>query len=262
MTRPQITTRARHAGAGSMVRLVVAAALVFARWYTWPTAAAPDLVQVARQHAEQAFPWVELGPTVTQTGRFGSYQLTFRGRRDEQAATVAVSVLITPEGPEVAGANVILGSPSNVPRRLAQLVMTMVFLVLVFFKAIPQTFGRKCPRDGSLLKLSEAVAVPSQYDNKGLTRPAIIQRTWACPRCDFRHVAALPDPNHRPSMYVDSTMLVSGRYMVSERLERVFSERRKETLARGVTDEQYAEKLRLAQASAGEATSRDSPWRQ
>ncbi len=252
MTRPQITTRARHAGTGSMVRLVVAAALVFAMWYTWPTAAAPDLVQVARQHAEHAFPWAVLGPTVTQSGRFGSYQLTFRGQRDEQTATVYVYISVTPEGPRVTGSKVIFGSPSNALFRLAQLAMAMAIVVLVLFGAIPRIFGRKCPRDGSLLKLDDATIVPWQYDTKLLARPPIIQRTWACRRCDFRHVAALPDPKYRPAVY--------SNFNHSHKWERMMSQRREEAVARGVTDEQYADMLKQARLRAVEATSRDSPW--
>ncbi|MDP2873530.1 MAG: hypothetical protein Q8P31_13485 [Bacillota bacterium] len=252
MTQPEAPPHRHSRGAGSLVRLVIAAALLFTIWYTWPTAASPDLLEVARQPAEQAFPGIELGPSVSQTGRFGSYQLTFRGQRDEQTATVFVYISVTPEGPRVTGSKVILGSASNAPLRLAQLAMAMAIVMLVLFGAIPRIFGRKCPRDGSLLKLDDATIVPWQYDTKLLARPPIIQRTWACRRCDFRHVAALPDPKYRPAVY--------SNFNHSHQWEQMMSQRREEAVARGVTDEQYAEMLKQARLRAAEATSRDSPW--
>jgi hypothetical protein len=241
-------------------RLVLIAALLFALWYTWPTPVASHLADVAREHVVQIYPWAEWGPAVRQTGHFGSYNLTFKGHREEQNTTALVSVAVSAEGARVVSAVVSLGSTSDLPRTLAQMAIAIVLFTLVFFRAIPQTFGKKCPRDGSLLRMNETMVVPPRYDTTLVTRPGIIQRTWACPKCDFHHAEALRDPHHRPTVYVDARF-VTSRIAMMDGFEKKVDEGRREALARAVTDEQYEEMLAEARRSAAGASSPDSPWR-
>jgi hypothetical protein len=138
--------------------------------------------------------------------------------------------------------------------------MAVVLATLVFFYAVPRTFGRKCPRDGTLLPIKETVVVRSRYDTALMTRPAIIQRTWACPKCDFRHAEALRDPNHRPTELIDPRFVVP-RYRTSDDEFEKYEIRRREALERSVTEEQYAEMLSDAKRRAAELSSPDSPWR-
>lgn len=242
-------------------RLLLAAALLFALWYTWPTKVSPDLAETAREHAARTYPWVQLGEPVSQTGRFGRYEVTLSGQRtDEQLATITVTLRKTSEGLQVTGSAVALKPHGDLWRRIAQLIMVAAFLILVFFWAVPRTFGRRCPRDGTLLQLSETAVSPPRYDLGLVTRPGIIQRTWTCPRCDFGHAEALPDPLHRPMVYVDPAFASTPQARIDEIVDRIIEDRRRDALARAITDEQYAEELAQARKRAAESTSRDSPW--
>ncbi len=241
--------------------MALAAVLLFALWYTWPTSVSPDFVVAARDHIARSAPSVELVEPINQTGRFGRYELRLKGLRDGQAATVLVSLEMTAEGPRIVQYSIILGSFSNVPLRLAQMAMTIAFAILVFFWAVPQTFGKRCPRDGSLLAYGEKSVFPSRYGRKLVTLAAIIQRTWSCPKCDFRHVEARPDPNHRPVAYLDSSAAFVPHVRMSETVERTIDDRRRDAIARSITDEQYTEELQKARDAAAELTSSDSPWR-
>lgn len=245
----------------SWPRLILAGVLLFALWYTWPAAVSPEFAEVAREHVARNNPGIELGPAIQQTGRFGKYDVRLSGNRDGQTATILVSLEMTADGPRVIKTSTILGDYNGVPLRIAQMVMVIAFVITVFFWAIPQTFGRRCPRDGSLLRYGERSVFPPRYGVKLMTLAAIIQRTWSCPKCDFRHEEACPDPNHRPAMLVSSAFAGVPHIRMADSVETIIEERRRDALARAITDEQYAKDLDEARKTAAGITSPDSPWR-
>jgi len=115
---------------------------------------------------------------------------------------------------------------------------------------------RRCPRDGSRLRLAEAVIRGSSLDAGGLSRPAIIERTYSCPQCDFRHVEAVLDPTHRAASVRVDAGLADGQWRFYHLTETLKRER-----AGAGTEAEFQRQLADAKLRAAEKTSPDSPWR-
>ena len=221
-----------------------------------PQAAAPHLELMGREYIGDRYPTFVLAEKVQQTGFLGSYKLTYdadRGLGD----VVQVILRLRDHGDriDVLSLDIVIGSGRSFPFYLAQVAMVFALLYLILFVRLPQRFGRKCPRDGALLRTREATVIPPQYDKAGHSRPAIIERWLECPKCDFRHVMALKDPLHRPSAM---TGVGASGFGVGRESQIDESIRRRREAA--PSDEEYERQVAQAVAAARYKSSSDSPW--
>jgi hypothetical protein len=250
-----------HPRPGTRRFLIVALllGLAFAAWYSWPAEADPELVAVAARELSLEYPQEAFLPRVTQEGRFGSYSLKFSGvdAAGDVHAYAIVRVRATPSGPEIVAVDYYYGSTRNLPIWAICVAGAAILAYLFFFRAVPQTFGRKCPRHGRLLTAREVTLRAPSWDPEGFSHPAIIERTYSCPECDFRHADAFVDPAHRPASVRVEPLNISRDWQF-EALE-ASRRRRRET---GITEEEYRRLLAEARERALAKTSRDSPWRE
>ncbi len=146
-------------------------------------------------------------------------------------------------------------------RRIVDGLLTFAILCavasLVFFVGVPQTFGRKCPRDLTLLTMTEKVVVPGQVHVSGMGLAPILERTFTCRRCDFRHSEAVVDTSDRANF--PSTWLKVPNWYARDPdgMSNKWEELR---MQRAITDERYAELLAEAKEVAQAKSSADSPW--
>lgn len=135
-------------------------------------------------------------------------------------------------------------------------VAAAALVYLVFARGLPQMLGRRCPRDGRLLERTESVVRGLTVDADGLSCPAIIERTYACPLCGFRHVQALTDPTHRAASVQVDAGLAGSQWRYYHLRDALGPDR-----SEAATEQQFREALAAARRRASEKTSGDSPWR-
>lgn len=134
-------------------------------------------------------------------------------------------------------------------------VLVLVLCWLAMGRSLRSVLGRRCPRDGSPLERTEALAYGSSVGPDGLSRPAVIEWTYSCPLCDFRHVEALLDPTHRAA-----SLRIDAGLAHSQVRHNHFGEMLRRRRDGAITEEQFREVLASARRRAVEKTSPDSPW--
>jgi len=238
------------------IAALLVAVLCAATWLSWSSPADSELLRVAAPAVVERHPEMQFDERVTQTGRFGTYLLRFSGRDEIGEITAVARVRVAATGPELLSLDWYYGSRRSLPLYLLYVIALSALGYLLFFKSVPRAFGRKCPRHGCLLESTDTVVQPQTWDPKGLSRPCIIERTYACPECDFRHVEAFPDPHYRPVATLETPVY---QYQWQTAAAEKMHKRRMET---AITDEEYKELLAQAKKRALEKTSRDSLWRE
>ncbi len=240
------------------IGLLILAALVLI-WLWRPTPASPEALGVADLYLAAEFPEYTVFPPANETRLFGTTILSYRAEQEGYPARI--NVVLVRQGGRLSVREAYLYLGASEPKRYATWGVTLVVVVvvayLVFFVSIPRTFGRKCPRDLTLLTMTERVAVPSQIHTSGIGMAPILERTYACRTCDFRHCEALIDGSYRASV-PSSWIKVPNWYIadpdgMAEKWER-------ERMARAITDEQYQQLLADAKEAARAKSSSDSPW--
>ncbi len=240
--------------------LILAAAifLFVVYWWNRPTPANPEAVAVAIRHLDKRYPSRQFQRPDTQRGHLGTYRLVFLGVEADKGNYVEVTVHSSPNGLAVTGSELYVGTPGGSALPVLLLIAAAFCLAgYVFFSVIPNRFGRRCPRDHSLLEVREAQVHGSVSDERGAVRAPIIERIFWCPKCDFQHVEAMPDPEFRPqaepvTFVTQSPLLSDG---MAQRLQDEY--RRAHSV---MSDEEWQELLRGAKAEARKKTSADSPW--
>jgi hypothetical protein len=157
------------------------------------------------------------------------------------------------------GGTLVIGyEPQAYLRWGAQFAIIVALAYVVFFVSVPQLFGRKCPRDGVLLRMTERLLIHQQLHKNGTDLAPIIQRRFECPRCDFHHLKALIDPTWRPP--ITPITPVFALWLNTPELQKKAEEARQERLRNAITDEEYEAQLARAKEDARANNSRDSPW--
>lgn len=227
-------------------------------WILLPGAPSPAAREVADRYLAAEYPSYRVVGPATAT-RLGSVTwLTYPTEYDGTPAN-AVIVLARQEGRWVVrDANILIGKvdTGRIVRYLASLFSAWALICLVFFFAIPRMFGRKCPRDLTLLVVDDKVVVPERYHKSGVSFEPIIEREYACRICDFRHYEALPDPVRRGSSrtgWGPKLIWAVSWVPVSDESEAKHD-------ANVITKEQHEQLLSDAKKAAREKTSLDSPW--
>ncbi len=236
--------------------LLLAAALI-GLWRPLP--ASPGALAAAGAYLRETYKGYEMQAPSTQGWLFGQRVLVY-GTLHYGSPSRVVVVLSEADGQwQVTDARLVIGGPEG--RRMAtwllSLISTIGMLYLVFFVSVPRTFGRKCPRDLSLLAVSETVVMPGQVHKSGLGLAPIIERVWSCRQCDFRHHEALLDPLYRPTLPAATMVAKPSPWYDVDALAEKWDRIRME---RAITDEQYEQMLIDAKAAARAKSSSDSPW--
>lgn len=235
--------------------VLLLAAVLFAIWR--PIAASPQAIAVANQYLAEKYKGYTVVPPANESRLFGTTTLIYQAEHQGSPARIAVSLALEQGQLVVQETRLYIGSTDN--RRFVtwfiSLAATIGMVYLVFFVSIPRTFGRKCPRDLTLLTMTEAEVVPPQVSTSGIDLAPVIERTYSCRVCDFRHCEALIDPNYR------SPVAMWGRGSIyvrnADEWEKRYEERRKE---RAITDERYKQLLDDAKEAARAKSSTDSTW--
>jgi len=254
---PDRPTR-RHIPLPWRIAAIVALALVALAF--WPRGVDPYLESLGRDYLEDNHANVAWDRGASQRGLPGLLeQVTFTGlRHGTQAITAVVSYSRSGGSTSVREAKIYLGHGSALPVWMWFVTLGLVAgtLIYVFFYKVPQTFGRRCPRDHSMLKRREVVVKGRMYDRSGITLASIIERWDECPQCDFQHVEAMSDPLYRPAGLVKGVAGGPYAHFAQERVDRML-----EQLAReGVTKEEYDQLMVEAKDAARAKCSSDSPW--
>jgi hypothetical protein len=263
---PQAASKPQLTGAGRfvswmqelhpLVRAALFALVVVSLWANWPRAADLHLESAARTYLTEKHPDCIWGDA-TQQGWLGSYHLTFHGVRGQESQPVMARVRFSTAGgaATVAEAQLFLSRGGASPAVwIAQVAVAIAAMVFLLFVSVPRTFGRKCPRDRSLLQARDVTVVGQQFDRAGVTLPLVLERWYECRQCDFRHVDAFADPNHRPA----GLFAASVSRFNPEDIHRKLAYYREH----GLTEAAYDAQVGAAKAAAREKCSPDSPWLQ
>jgi len=212
-----------------------------------PVTPSPEALAVAGQYLAEKFPAYTF--EAPRLGRLPSSAFTLTYATDYGETRAAVILTLSRHDGELAvdSSRLYIGDadPLRLARWSVMFVAVFGFVYLVFFVSLPHTFGRKCPRDLSLLKVTERVVIPGKVHRSGIGLAPIIERTYACRRCDFRHYEALSDPTYRPS--------VPSPYESARDIRARWEKK-------GLTDEDYERLLTEAKEDARARSSTDSPW--
>jgi len=224
--------------------LLLLAALV---WMWFPMRAPAQVVVTAQRYlaTEYADYWFEQPQSATWF--LGTWTVAFATDHQGEPAKVAVEVVRRDGELAVASSSLSIGRADGgrLLRWGLSVLLLVGFIYLVFFVSIPRTFGRKCPRDLSLLAMTETTVVAGQSHASGVGFAPIIERIYACRVCDFEHHEALVDPTYR--------MWATLPHWSSQ----ATNEWR---LRHSITKEQYERLLTNAKDAARAKCSSDSPW--
>lgn len=242
------------------VALVVVLVFSFWLWYTWPAPISQEAKAAVLSALQGQFPEVSWRAPERQTGHLGKYTILCAGTRQLVGDEVTALVRLTrgTAGLEVENVELMIGGRPGLGLRVALTVGAAAGVAYAAMRLLPLS-GRRCPRDRAPLRRSEITVLGSCFSPQGITRPAIIERTYACPRCDFRHIEALPDPDHRPAGH--GLQWVPLPPTVDERWEQRLRRREEERMAGAMTEQEYQKRLQEARAQARARSSSDSPWR-
>jgi len=241
VTRPQ---RVRGLSYRVALMLLLLAALV---WMWFPMQAPAQVVVAAQRYLDAEYSEYWFDQPQSAAWFLGTWTVVFPTEHQGELAKVAVEVVRKDGELTVASSSLSIGRADG--GRLLRWGLSVALLVgmiyLVFFVSIPRTFGRKCPRDLSLLAMTETTVVAGHSHASGVGFAPIIERVYACRVCDFEHHEALVDPTYRPWAALPHW---SSQATNEWRLRHA------------ITKEQYERLLADAKDAARAKCSSDSPW--
>ncbi len=235
-------------------------------WILLPIKPPPEALTAAARYLEAEYSRYEVVPAARATRFLGTITLTYATSHEGASAKIVVFVVRSGGELVVRDARLMIGevTGNRIATFLIPLIGTWALICLVLLWAVPRTFGRKCPRDQSLLAVDDRVAVPEQHHASGVAFEPIIERVYRCRKCDFRHYEAFPDPTHRQTVplgrLVTSITWTPAHIPWRRDIDELAEESDARRMAGAITKEQYDRLLREAMEAARARSSRDSPW--
>jgi hypothetical protein len=241
-------------------RIALIILLLGALWVTWPKPVSTEALAAGSLYLEEHYPDYQVTPPETHRDPPGSYTLVYLTTHGGRPARIVVNLTMQDGRLRATGCSLVSGNePKAYLRWGVQFMFVVALAYVVFFVCIPQLFGRKCPRDGALLKATEKILIHSQLHENGTDLAPIITRRFGCPRCDFHHVEALIDPTWRPPLLTGLSDY--PRWLNTPEMQKKADQARQQRLRSAITDEEYEAQLASAKEDARAHSSSDSPWR-